>query len=419
MGSRPERPFPRLDGILPPPDEHPAQETSAGDGRRLGRRGALFLLGLSLCALLFVSHLLNILSGSSRAAASGGPAMRILLASSLESLEIRGAELHLAADGTRLGSAVEIRGQSRGLLLLGASAPRVLDRDDCRLSWEGSARIHYRGAGGKRVEREELGSLRVLRRAAGLRAILHTELETYLGGVLEAEMGARFDAEALRAQVVAARSYALSSRARSEKRDFDVFDDERSQVYRGAGASPPVLRAVRATAGEVLLFKGKVLRAYYASTCGGRTRDGRERFRDVPAGPLRSVSCEGCTQSPLYRWKRRLNARLLGLGDRGRPELRVLERSARGDWKRVFLRFGKGKWRSPGISELARKLSLPSVWITDATPDGASGLLLHGRGFGHGVGLCQYGADGYAKRGWDYRRILAAYYPGTRVEAGP
>ena len=314
----------------------------------------------------------------------------------------------------KLGARITLRTQSSGLLVIAENgAAWVFDEPSLAIEWTGLARLER---GGK--TREHAGRLVANKDDEGrVRLVLHTSLETYLTGVLEAEMGSRFAPDALRAQAVAARSFALTAAGRRTDKDFDVFDDDRDQVYRAVSDHPTIVDAVRETQGLVLKHGERVVRAYYSSTCGGHTRDGFERFRDVPKAPFRGVHCGSCQGSPRFRWKRdfeRSKLTSLGLPARGKITIEASKRSARGDWVR-FRAHGRGFDKSYPISKLLRLRAFPSPWFDSVTVD-AKRVIVRGKGFGHGVGMCQYGALGRARRGEAWRAILAHYFPGTTIE---
>ncbi|PIE23058.1 MAG: hypothetical protein CSA62_09230 [Planctomycetota bacterium] len=283
--------------------------------------------------------------------------------------------------------------------------------------------IEWKGEALARLDASEtaqhwFGALVLKQGRQGMRVIPHIELEHYLSGVLAREMSASFSPEALAAQAVAARSYVLESMRRSQSRDYDVFGDQRSQVFSGISKHPRILRAVAATQGLVLKQNGRILRAYYSSTCGGRTRDAHECMRDVPEGTMPSVECRGCIISAkTYRWTRQIAAEdwsLLGLAAPP-TSVQLLEQSGRGDWKRLRLTAPIGPPVEVSGDKLRRELRLRSNWIEDLRKTG-EGRVIYGRGFGHGVGLCQWGAEGYARQGWSWQSILQHYYPGAKIE---
>lgn len=382
-------------------------------------RGPLFAVGVLGALMLGASHLLTHCSHSVEAAQA--ITLRVRLDDAERQTTIEGAKLQTQPSPPfEIGARLEIRTQSRGLLLLteNGDAWALDSAEGVRVSWEGPARI-VAGDKASRREREAQhhGNLVVRASRGALRRVLHTDLELYTSGVLAAEMSPSWPAAALEAQAIAARSFALTARARRRKLDFDVFDDDRDQVYRGARDDPSLVRAVRNTRGQVLRYDGKILRAYYSSTCGGMTREGFERFRDVPRAPFRSVVCEGCADSPRYRWTRTIaRSRLaqLGVSARGSLNIRPTKRSGRGDWMRMSLTDARGVQREVAARRLHALRALPSLWLDSVRARGAV-VEVRGRGFGHGVGLCQYGARGYARGGWSARDILAHYFPGAEI----
>ncbi len=159
------------------------------------------------------------------------------------------------------------------------------------------------------------------------------------------------------------------------------------------------------------------IEAYYHSTCGGRTESGAEALgRDLPY--LQSVDCGRCQDSPRSRWARRLGAEELGrAAGLGGPatSVAVAARTPSGRAAAVEIASGERRVRLPA-SELRQLVGfdrLPSLAFSVREEAGA--FLFEGRGSGHGVGLCQWGAAGWAKAGLGYREILEKYYPGTEI----
>lgn len=270
------------------------------------------------------------------------------------------------------------------------------------------------------------GSL-ILQAAAsgGLEAVNLVELEDYVAGVLFAEMPKNFGDEALEAQAIVARSYALFHAMRGTI----LKDDQSSQVYAGvAGESPAARRIVQATRGEVLTFDDRLFQTFFHSTCGGRTASAAEVFALKSPPPMNaSVDCDGCNDAPLYRWTRKLTTAQFAttLVPRGEvTELSVPAKTADGhalrvqlldSAKRVLFDDDAEGFRNRFNQSRPLRDQIPSMFLGSIVRNGAT-FLLEGRGFGHGVGMCQYGARGMAKRGTDSRAILARYYPASRVK---
>jgi stage II sporulation protein D len=245
-------------------------------------------------------------------------------------------------------------------------------------------------------------------------------LEDYVAAVTGAEMPLRFPAEALKAQAVAARTFALAKKleAREQALDYDLGATVLSQVYPGAGEIDPRARAAAAaTRGEVLVFDRRPILAFFHSACGGRTESGVEALsRDEPY--LRSVPCGRCDAAPGVRWKLVLTGAQLGeaAGLHGAATAaRVVRVSPSGRATRIEVQGGGEKVTVDG-AELRRRLGyerLPSLaFRLEST---RKGFVFTGQGKGHGAGLCQWGAAGRAKRWEGYAAILARYYPGAEL----
>jgi stage II sporulation protein D len=268
--------------------------------------------------------------------------------------------------------------------------------------------------------RDFSGEVEVRRSLDGLAVIDVLPLEDYVAAVTGAEMPPSFPAEALKAQAIAARTFAVGKKleARELGLDYDLGATVLDQVYPGAGAVDPRARsAAVATAGEVLVFDHRPAEAYFHSSCGGITESGADALgRDLPY--LRPVRCESCRGSPRDRWTLELTAaelgRLAGLA-RSATEARVTRRSATGRVAKLEVQAGGERAVLDG-PELRRRLGydrLPSLAFT--VKSGRKGFVFQGKGAGHGAGLCQWGAAGKARSGASYRQILLYYYPGVEI----
>lgn len=285
-------------------------------------------------------------------------------------------------------------------------------------------------------------------------------LEPYLVSVISSELGDEglAAAEAGRAQAVAARSYAVLFGLRRRIRDslgVDLLADPAAdQSYPGVLVEREAgRRAVRETRGLVLTWGGRLAEAYYHSTCGGRTArpaevwpaENRPYLRsivDAPADVPEDVPAEEeadfCSISPRYRWSRAWTA--TELDEAVRPALaratgrdpeslgaireiavtgrsgggRVTELTVRTDDPPDTLRIESR--RIPAALPTDGGEPLPSTWFEFVEPPEEGGLALEGRGAGHGVGMCQWGAVARARAGASWREILATYYPDTQIE---
>ncbi len=271
------------------------------------------------------------------------------------------------------------------------------------------------------------GRLAVERSEDGLRVINDVPLESYLAGTLGREVYSRWHPSTLRAQAVAARSYALYQRARRAGEPFHVEATTTDQVYGGLDAENAAVRdAVATTRGEILTWDGEPILAVYHSASGGRSA-GAEEVWGAPLPYLRSIEVENEDGSPDTYWRTRIPGPTLarsfaplGLRLEEIVEARVVERTASGRVAHVELtQIGGRPVRVTG-RELRSAVGEQRVRSTlfeirrEAAGNGEFDIV--GSGHGHGVGMSQWGAQAMAERGADYREILAAFYPGATLE---
>ena len=271
---------------------------------------------------------------------------------------------------------------------------------------------------------------------------LTLDLEEYLKGVVAAEMPANFHLEALKAQAIAARTVTLqrlvifggkgcrwdkTADFSDDPAEVQAWLDER-QLREKWGRNynrnwRRICHAVDATRGLIVTYQGQPIDAVFHSTSGPRTENAADVWgRDFPY--LRSVVCPYDKHSPRYRQTVRMTIQELGrqMGvklSRGvltgavpatssSEGILVTERSASGRVKRI--RVGGRLFRG---EELRRRLGLRSTQLTII--DNAGHVEIETIGYGHGVGLCQYGADGMATQGYRFREILKYYYTGVEI----
>ena len=255
------------------------------------------------------------------------------------------------------------------------------------------------------------------------------QIEDYLMGVVPRELGPRKypELEALKAQTVAARTFAIDSLGRNAEKGFDMYLDSRSQVYGGFGAEEPLSnRAVRETRGVVASYGGKPIVSLYCSTCGGVTESFELIFKGGPIDYLRGgASCRD-DSSPYHEWDEwiDLNAReadvsrFAGFGRL--KDLEILSRSSRG--RVIRMKFvGDGREAVLEGNDLRFALGLRSNWLLSlefARDQGGWIEKIHvkGKGWGHGVGLCQIGAVEMAAAGKDFGEIIRHYYQGVELK---
>ncbi len=253
------------------------------------------------------------------------------------------------------------------------------------------------------------GGVRLLVEGNRLLVVNQVLLEDYLLGVLPGEMPEGFPLEALKAQAVVARTFAVNRL--NPKAPYDLCAGEACQVYLGLSAEKERYRlAVAATRGQVLSYGGKAISALYHADSGGMTAGSEEVFgRPLPYLRPRP---DPYAKGPKSLWRMPLDkaqaARVLqalGLSPLGEDPPQVLERSPSGRVWRVRL-LGV-ELRGLEAGRALRLMGLPSTLVEFA------GFEAIGRGAGHGVGLSQWGAKGMAEAGYGHREILGHYFPGT------
>ncbi|MFL5492790.1 MAG: SpoIID/LytB domain-containing protein [Gemmatimonadales bacterium] len=348
-------------------------------------------------------------SGARLAAVSPGESWRVAAAGS-------GVAMSAPGGGSTLGEIIDVAGADAGALV------RINGRA-------------YRGM------------IEIFRDRTGITIVNRLPIETYLLGVVSTEMGRRAptELEALRAQAVVSRTYALRHLRRWDVQGFDLYATVADQVYGGAERETPEgNEAVTATRGRILTYDGQPIDAFFYSTCGGRTADGTEVFQGADRPYLRSlpdVADNGiayCSISPRFRWREawsgdELRATLrqtlptLRVPSREADEVsdvRVAYRTPSGRVGRltIGLRGSEVQVDGPNVRQVLRSTSgdilRSNAFTITATRSGSrvTRLVADGAGAGHGVGFCQWGAVGRSRAGQDYGHILAAYYPGTALE---
>ncbi|MEC9372226.1 MAG: SpoIID/LytB domain-containing protein [Planctomycetota bacterium] len=286
---------------------------------------------------------------------------------------------------------------------------------------------------------------------ARLDVIEETSVELYLPGVVSKELYAAWSDVAFDAQAIAARTYALHERARSRAagRHFDLEGSTLDQAYAGADVNARAVRSVRRTRGLTVIWQGELLRTYYSSTCGGRAAGAADTwpttfgFEFNLADPIQATPRRcACEFSPLFRWSVQrptadLARRIAAFGEREGLAVRAIRSisAIRAERTNAVVRpvsykvfDDSGRWWSMSAEQLrvACNTSVPGLPnIERATRISSGDLEVHiadgvarfeGRGFGHGVGLCQFGAEGLARAGADPIEILRLFYPNSRID---
>ncbi len=273
--------------------------------------------------------------------------------------------------------------------------------------------------------------LRIEERAGGLVIVATMPLEEYVQRVLMAESGDFQNAEALKAMAVAVRSYSKRFRGQHAKEDFDFCDTTHCQVFDWKKVNERMQSTVKITEGEFLSYEGKAAAAYYHQNCGGTLAAAREAWTQVSEPYLQTHADPYCVTAGGLKWEAILTHE-------------QIDRALRTSGLQPPEAWGKIEIRSRSESGRARTLNFsggspPNFPLSASTlrfaVDRALGwknirsnlyeirnndheVIFSGHGSGHGVGLCQAGAEEMAREGKSYREILSFYYPGTELTGG-
>ncbi len=248
----------------------------------------------------------------------------------------------------------------------------------------------------------------------------HIDLEQYISGVVSSEMPASFPIEALKAQAVLARTYAIKKISNSSFYDLD--DTVKYQVYSGLEKETKKgIEATFSTIGEVVLYDDKIADIFYHSTCGGHTDSSKAvwgNFLDYIVG----VRCNYCKESPHYIWKKFISFN--DIKDKFNKnnynfnkikKIKIKSFSKAGRTRELTVITDKGSFDIPSAkfrSMFDNILKSSNFKIIDKK----DGVLLEGRGYGHAVGMCQYGAKGLAEKGHSYKKIIKYYFNGVKID---
>jgi stage II sporulation protein D len=267
------------------------------------------------------------------------------------------------------------------------------------------------------------GGLQVIKRDNGLLSLInYLGLEDYVKGISVRETSHYWPMEALKAEAVVFRTFALYRAEQFKNKEWDVTDNVFSQVYGGVEAERfRITEAVDKTRGEVLNYDGKILPAFYHSTCAGATEDATVLWNiDLP--PLKGVACGFCKDSPHYSWKTTLSKdKIKELWEKQGQKIKKIKEvviAGRDKSGRVInLDIVTDEKDIEIAAKDFRNLIGPDIIkSTNFKIISNNGdLVFEGQGWGHGVGLCQWGAYFMAKYGSDYLKILDYYYPGSNL----
>lgn len=386
--------------------------------------------------------------------AGTGPLVRIGLRAARDTavLDATGPWRLIDGTGAVLGRS---RANERWRLERRGAQLRAVRGDGAATAWRSGGLTQFPDDGGlvRHGGKRYRGAIAFVATDTGILVVNHLQMEDYLRGVVPLEIGERTPGEraAVESQAVAARSYTVTRlvavrNGGGRSADFDLVASVGDQVYGGQEAEKPLTdAAVRNTAGLVLRVGARVVNAPFYSTCGGETAAAEEVWRTDGEPHLRRVSDRipgsdrfYCDIAPRFAWTRAYSASELdnvvrrylaayaqvGASGPGRvTDLVVDERTPSGRVGTLIIRTERGSYRVRGndarsVLRTAGGELLNSAYFSVTTERSGGRLMravLRGNGYGHGVGMCQWGAIGRARAGQDMRTILRTYYPGTTV----
>jgi stage II sporulation protein D len=267
------------------------------------------------------------------------------------------------------------------------------------------------------------GVIYLVRRGKGFLVINHVDVEEYVKGVVPAEISPTWHPEMLKAQAVAARTYALYQQMLSAAREYDVAATVQDQVYRGKqGVDAGILRAVEETRGLVVTYHDAPIYAAFSSTAAGLTEDSMNVWsKDYPY--LKGVECPFDLMSPYYQWKssfkidtleQNLREQGFSVGTIETMTPLSFSRGGRVATLRVLHSGGELVLRGEELRKAVGYTIIPSTQF--AIESVGQDVVLSGFGAGHAVGMCQWGGKELAELGYPFSTILQYYYPGTELQ---
>lgn len=257
----------------------------------------------------------------------------------------------------------------------------------------------------------------------GLQVVDELPLEDYLIGLINCEISSQWPMEAIKAQAVIARSYALYQMEARKSAPYHLESSVMDQVYEGCDIEDSrAARGVRETAGEILSFDGRTIQSFYHSNCGGHT-EAAENVWGYPVPYLQGVDCKYCATAGTMKWDQAIALKKLenllksaGFHVPGLRDVKAGRRNRSGRLSDVLLVFSKG---SLTVSAVNFRKAIGYTVIKSTNFEvriRGEEAAFSGAGYGHGVGLCQWGAKQRAEDGFDYQEILDYYYRGTTLK---
>lgn len=261
------------------------------------------------------------------------------------------------------------------------------------------------------------GNFEIKKDKKGLHVINSIPFEKYVEGVVLSETGKEWDIEALKTQAVISRTYAVFHKLVNGEKEFHLTSGVLHQLYKEENKDPLITLAVKETEGEILTYNGAPIESLYHAICYGKTELPQEVWGESYPY-IESVDCNS-KGTPYENWQRRLTLEDIekAIDVKEIKDIRISSYTATGRVKTLIIASGDDEAVNEiKATEFRKLLGYKTFPSTDfSITKNRNGLIFHGRGWGHGVGLSQWGALEMAREGKDYREILAHYYPGTAI----
>jgi len=336
--------------------------------------------------------------------------VNVAIVVSVPSVTISGNEMRLLDDADKelfKADRIQISMKSNRLLINGKQVDAPL-----RLMSENAITV-----GNKKLR----GELDVLMERGGITLVHPLELEEYVAGIVAAEMPKAWPLEALKAQAIASRTYALFQKYKRIDQGFHLDSSVLDQVYGGLDNDHALAaQAAKETTGQVLTYESKRIQAFFHSSCGGETASSQEGW-GFALPYLQTTTCGYCTREGPGPWTYKISKKAFEKAfgphkGHGVTSVKMGSRTDSGRTLNLEVTFGKKK-SEINLIDLRQRLGYSSFKSTllERVEVTRKDVIFYGRGFGHGVGMCQWGANGMAKAGFLATDILSRYYPGTEL----
>ncbi len=269
------------------------------------------------------------------------------------------------------------------------------------------------------------GKIKIVQKKGTYFLINYLPLELYLEGVLAGEISYSWPNAAIKAQAIASRSYAVYLMKKRKNEIFDIVNSESNQVFKGVDSSHPnIKKNVLATKDVIMTYRNEPIQTFFSATCGGMTEKAEDVWSsDKKLAYFKNIRCHYCTTHPKFNWDYQINNKTLTtklmakLGIKKVKRWEIVERSGSKRVKKIMVVDEKNKKHFLSGNELRVLLNPAKVLSTKFKLTKRNNKYhFKGTGFGHGVGLCQWGAKTMAERGFSHKRILNFYYKNITIK---